>query len=193
MEWKLLIILVLFVPFVYGVEIHYSEDNLTWVNITNVDEANSKGYQINLKPSTLYYFRSRNESSEWSYTSQRTKMDGETVMAGLAITVFILGITIALFWLSAKKGLLDNKYSDFIVRRCFMVLGIFLMILNSAIMASIASNAGLELTDEMLFFVRMFSLAGYPAMVFLVLGTLIQLLKEWKMDKNKKRMGGDYE
>jgi len=193
MEWKLLIILVLFVPFVYGVEIHYSEDNLTWVNITNVDEANSKGYQINLKPSTLYYFRSRNESSEWSYTSQRTKMDGETVMAGLAITVFILGITIALFWLSAKKGLLDNKYSDFIVRRCFMVLGIFLMILNSAIMASIASNAGLELTDEMLFFVRMFSLAGYPAMVFLVLGTFIQLLKEWKMDKNKKRMGGDYE
>ena len=193
MEWKLLIILVLFVPFVYGVEVHYSEDNLTWVNITNVDEPNSKGYQINLKPSTLYYFRSRNESSEWSYTSQRTKMDGESVMAGLAITVFILGITIALFWLSAKKGLLDNKYSDFIVRRSFMTLGIFLMILNSAIMASIASNAGLELTDEMLFFVRMFSLAGYPAMVFLVLGTLIQLLKEWKMDKNKKRMGGDYE
>ena len=187
-------IIILLLPFVgAAVQVQYSTDNLTWENITDVDETTNKGYQINLQPSTLYYFRAKNDTSDWGYTSQRTKMDGESVMAGLAITVFILGITIALFWLSAKKGLLDNKYSDFIVRRSFMTLGIFLMILNSAIMASIASNAGLELTDEMLFFVRMFSLAGYPAMVFLVLGTLIQLLKEWKMDKNKKRMGGDYE
>jgi len=185
-------IIILFLPFVYGVEVQYSLDNLTWENITNVDEPNDKGYQLNLQPGTLVYFRARNQTSVWDYASQRTKVAGEILMAGLAITVFILLITGALFWLSARKEMFKNKYADFAVRRSFLVLGIFLMILNSAIMASIAENAGLALTNEMLFFVRMFSLAGYPAMVFLVLATLIQSLKEWKIDKQNKRTGGDY-
>ena len=192
MKWKLLMIMILFLPIVCGVELQYSLDNLTWENITNVDDSNEKGYQLNLQPGTLVYFRGRNGSSDWNYTSQRTKIAGEMMMAGLAITVFILLITGTLFWLSMRKGLLSNKYTDFIVRRSFLVLGIFLMILNSAIMATIAENAGLELTNEMFLFMRLFSLVGYPVMVLLVIGTLIQSIKEWKTDKRNKRMGDDY-
>jgi len=190
MEWKILMIMILLLPIVGAVEVQYSLDNATWGNITYVTTNN--GYQVNLQPGTLYYFRAKNTTTDWGYTSQRTKIAGEIMMAGLAITIFILFITIALFYLSSKKELLANKYTDFIARRCFLVLGIFLMILNSAIMASIAENAGLELTQEMLFFVKLFSLIGYPAMVFLSFATLVQMLKEWKIDKQNKRSGGDY-
>lgn len=185
-------IIILMLPVVGAVEIQFSSDNLTWENITNVDEPDEAGYQVNLQPGTLYYFRARNGTSEWNYTSQRTKIAGEMMMAGLAITVFILLIAGALFWLTTREGLLKNKYTDFVIRRAFLVLGIFLMILNSAIMASIAENAGLELVKEMLFFVRLFTLIGYPVMAFLVISTLFRTLKEWKIDKKDKRAGGDY-
>lgn len=193
MKWKLLIIMVLLLPLVAGgVEVQYSLDNLTWENITNVNEPDDDGYQVNLQPGTLYYFRGRNETSEWNYTSQRTKVAGEIIMAGLAITVFVLLIAGALFWLSAKKELLKNKYTDFIARRCCLLLGIFLMILNSAIMASISENAGLGLNQEMFFFMELFGYIGYPAMIILTFATLVQTLKEWKIDKQNKRTGGDY-
>jgi len=194
MKWKLLIIIMLlFVPLVWGaVHIQYGTDNLTWGNITNVDDGDGEGYQVNLQPGTLYYFRSRNDTGSWNYSSQRTKVAGEVMMAGLAITIFIVLITGALFWLSTRKGLLNNKYSDFILRRSFMVLGIFLMILDSAIMATIAENAGLGLTQEMFFFMKMFGYAGYPVMLWLVLSTLIQTLKELKVDKINKRTGEEH-
>jgi hypothetical protein len=194
MKWNLIIVLVLAIPIAYGVELQYSMDNESWENLTNVDEGNNEGYQVNLQPGTLYYFRGRTDAiSPYNYTSQRTKVAGEIIMASLGITAFVLLIAGATFYLSAKKGLFNNKYTDFIVRRCFLILGIFLMIMNSAIMATIADNAGLELTQEMFMFMKLFGYIGYPAMILLFFYTMIQTLKEWKIDKRNKRMGGDYE
>lgn len=143
----------------------------------------------------------------WNITNKDTYFlnvsNGDTVMviveseadnmAGLSITIFILLITVAIFWLSTKKELLKNKYADFIIRRSFIVLGIFLMIFNSAIMATIADNAGLELTQEMFFFMKLFGYIGYPAMILLVFSTIVQSLKQWKLDSMNKRTGGDDE
>ena len=65
------------------------------------------------------------------------------------------------------------------------------MILNSAIMATIAADAGIALTQEMFFYMRLFGYVGYPAMMFLMLSALFQSFKEMKLDKKKARTGDD--
>ena len=117
----------------------------------------------------------------------------EDEMASLAITVFILIITGGLFWLSTKKEIFRSKYANIIARRSALVLAIYLMILNSAIMATIAENAGLALTQEMFFFMRLFGFIGYPAMIILMLSALFQSFRDMKMDKRRKRTGDEEE
>ncbi len=111
--------------------------------------------------------------------------------AGIAIVIFILTIAISLFVLSMKKDILKNKYSNIIVRRSLLVLGIYLMILNSAIMATIAASSNLPLVQEMFFYMKVIGYAGYPAMLLLMMSALITSLQEMKQDKRDKRTGAE--
>jgi len=120
--------------------------------------------------------------------SARIIIEGEDNMGSLSITIFILLITVTLFYLSTKEYN-KSKFANIIIKRSFMVLGIYLMMLNSAIMASIAEASGLGITQEMFFFVRIFGIIGYPAMLFLMLGGLINALKVKKEEKNNERYG----
>ena len=67
------------------------------------------------------------------------------------------------------------------------------MILNSAIMVSLAATAGIPVSQELFFYMRLFMLAGYPVMIYLVISTLVRTLKEWKIVKRNKRIGEDGE
>jgi len=118
---------------------------------------------------------------------------GDDEMASLGITIFILLIAGVVFFFAFKREVHPNKYANLIIKRSLLVLGIYLMILNSAIMATIAEAAGLELTKEMFFFMNLFGFLGYPAMILLMLSALIQSMREWKIDKAEKKAGGDYE
>ena len=109
--------------------------------------------------------------------------------SGIAIVIFILSITGALFLFSMKKDILMNKYANIIVRRSFLVLGIYLMILNSAIMATLAATSNLPLVQEMFFYMNLFGYIGYPTMVLLMLSALFQSMRDWKKDKKNKRTG----
>ena len=161
-------------------------------NKTLVDTINYTDYGVggfcnvtwNITTRDTYYLNVSNKD-----TLSITVQSEDEEMASISITIFILLVTGALFWLSAKKELLKNRYADFIVRKSFIVLGIFLMILNSAIMATIAENAGIGLTQEMFFFMKLFGYLGYPAMAYLAFSTLIRSLKEWKIEKRNKRTG----
>ena len=155
--------------------------NATLTNYTGTDRCNTT---FNITDKGSYIFNISNGGD-----SGRIIVEGTDEMASLAITIFILLITGSLFWLSTKKDLLKNKYANIIARRSALVLAIYLMILNSAIMATIAENAGLALTQEMFFFMRLFGLIGYPSMVLLMLSALFQSLKDMKKDKMEKRTG----
>ena len=129
-------------------------------------------------------------SSDYNITTTRTcTTDSNDNTSGIAIVIFILAITGSLFLLSMKKEILRNKYTNLIVRRAFLVLGIYLMILNAAIMATLAATSNIPLVQEMFFYMRLFGYIGYPAMIFLMLSALLQSMKEWKLDKRKKRTG----
>lgn len=110
--------------------------------------------------------------------------------SGIAITLFIL-ICAGLFLL---LPIFINKFSknDFvnvILKRCCFVVGIYLMVLNSAILATISKSAHLGLEKEMFRYSWIFGWFGYMFMAFVVLKTLFDVLKMWKVEKEEKRMG----
>lgn len=111
---------------------------------------------------------------------------GET--ADLSITIFFLSITFGIFYLSSKN-FTQNIFANLIIKRSLIVLGMYMMTLNSAVMAVIANAAGLTLTKELFMIMWLFGYGGYLAIVFLVLKTLFDVLKEWDLYKTKKQMG----
>ena len=91
----ILFFLIVLIPKVIAlVEIQYSEDNTTWINITNIDEGNKTGYQANLQSDTTYYFRGKDETTNWNYLLQKTKDIIQADDYYLYITIFISFITL---------------------------------------------------------------------------------------------------
>lgn len=119
-----------------------------------------------------------------------------TMGTSIAISIFILAVTGIIFLLPFIMNLVNKKFSDNIIlnliinRGCY-VLGAYLMVLNSAIMATLASAAGLNLTNEMFFYMNFFGWAGYLFMIYLCLKTLIDSFKIAKNLALRKRMGED--
>ena len=88
-KW-ILLTLFLFPSVMAATQIQYSEDNLTWTNVTSVNEDANEGYQLNLQQDTLYFFRGRSNSGDWVNVSQRTRDTAEVDDYYLYITIFDL-------------------------------------------------------------------------------------------------------
>ncbi len=113
-------------------------------------------------------------------------------LTSLPIVIFLLLINGAMFLMFFRKNLTNNKYTNYMARQCCLLSGIYLMVWNSSIMASIAASAGLPLTTELFTYMQIFGWAGYVAMIFVVLNAIIRTFGEWKADKKEKRTGGMY-
>jgi hypothetical protein len=108
---------------------------------------------------------------------------------GIIVPIFSLLINFFILLLSLRKQILQNEITNFILRRSLMVFGIWLLVLNSGIMASVAEYAGLDLTREMYMFVTIFGWGGYIAMLILVFSSAVQFMSAWKIQKANKRVG----
>jgi len=125
-----------------------------------------------------------------SFCCEETPRDTTT---GISIVIFILFITGSLFLFSFKKDLFKNQFVNIIARRSLLTLGIYLMILNSAIMATLAASSNLPLVQEMFTYMNLFGFIGYPAMILLMLSALLQSFKDMKQNKKNKRTGEEDE
>ena len=174
-----------------------SENNITWESVTIskwggvIDEANNIATVQNLDECNLYYFRSMDDITSWKYTSERTECSGETTMATLSISLFILSITFIVFYLGFKGGFSENKYREFVTKRSLYVLGFFLLVFDAAIFASFATTFGLGISGELYMFMQIFGYAGWIAILILIIGSIFELLRELKGDKKAKRTGGN--
>lgn len=128
-------------------------------------------------------------SSPFFITEDGTIKENLDTTTGISIVIFILAISGSLFLLSMKKDLLKNQYANIIARRSLLVLGIYIMILNSAIMATLAASSNLPLVQEMFFYMNVLGYLGYPAMILLMLSALLQSFKDMKQNKKNKRTG----
>ncbi len=147
----------------------------------------------------VYYFNFTLGTGEYiinlcdTGTREVVVVQAEDPMAALAIVVFILFSTGILFVLPLVKPILsDHIILNIILRRSCWAIAIFLMTLNSAMLATIAGAAGIDLTSEFLdAYMFLWGWGGYLMLVFLFLGTLFEVIGTIRRVRTNERMGGD--
>lgn len=154
----------------------------------------SSGNLTNFK-NQIYYFNFSESRGNYIIelcdgTTREIEVGGKENMSSLSITLFVLGISSLLFFFGMnKKQLSNNIVTNLIIKRSLIVLSIFLMIQNSAIMAEIAVVGGLDLTREMFMYMFIFGWAGYGLLVYLIVKTIIDMLTMIKQRKQMERTG----
>lgn len=111
------------------------------------------------------------------------------VGSSLAIAIFMFLVTGMFYYGGTRKNLTSKPISSFILKRSLFTLALWMSVLTSAMIATIADNAGIPLTSEIFRVMWMFGWAGYIAMIFLVVKTLFDVLGMWKIAKANQRMG----
>lgn len=143
---------------------------------------------------TFNYTASGSYLVNWSSgDSSKIILEGEDRMASLSVTLFVGAITLALFYLGMNHNFSKNSIANIIIKRCIIIVGLLLLSLDTAIIVTMADNAGLGVNKELFRYLWMINWAIYLFMVFLVYTTVLNILKLWDAGKKQKRMGNDNE
>ena len=178
--------LLVYVPSVTYNILDYWSININGSNFTN------EGYypygvkcnSSNLGGAIVGYFYSYTDRIPTDYKGQ----DGSII----ALTLFLLLVNGILFYLSFKKRFKDELV-DFIVRRCLLIISIFLLMWNTTIIATMVSNSNLGVTKELFMYMEIFGYVGYIGIIILFFTSLLQFMKAWKTKKQRKSDGEHYE
>jgi len=97
----LVLIILLSIVVLSDVEIQVSEDNLTWINVSYVDDYYGFGFETNLTQYTTYYFRAKNSSTNWTYKILEAdyKYGGSVKMVPIVLYIF-LGLATLFFFIA---------------------------------------------------------------------------------------------
>jgi len=173
-----------------GVTVEVSTDNSTWINATEIQSEDGIVYIDSLEEGTLYYFRVRNSTEDWTYLTQRTVTSGEKGMSSLSVTGFMLLVTFAVFalpWL--VKRFSENEVLDTTMKGICYALGLFLLGLSASAIYSLSATFSLGVGDEIWLIMWLIMWASYIAMVVIVLSFGYRVLQLWSIQKQRKRMG----
>jgi len=128
-----------------------------------------------------------NNTETWTVEILPTEIQA---VGAISLTMFILFVIGIFFFLPFFAGkFTKNEFVNLILKRGCWVIAIYLGMNAAAIMATIAENSGLPLTQEMFTYMWILGVAGYLMMGFMVLKTLFDVVDMYKLNKNTKRMG----
>jgi len=128
-----------------------------------------------------------NNTETWTVEILPTEIQA---VGAIALTMFILFVIGIFFFLPFFAGkFTKNEFLNLILKRGCWVIAIYLGMNAAAIMATIAENSGLPLTQEMFTYMWILGVAGYLMMGFMVLKTLFDVVDMYKLNKNNRRMG----
>jgi len=107
------------------------------------------------------------------------------------IIIFILcGAALFLFLPRIVVKFSNNPFIDLILTRCCLVIGFFLMMMNSTVVATIALNSSSPaVTAEVFRYTWMFGWAGYLLLAFTIIKTLWDIIAMYNEQKISQRMG----
>lgn len=190
MIWKLAILFMLMLPTISAAaEVQFSENNLTWTNISLMDQSIKQGYQINLQGGRLYYFRAKNESSNYTYTSVRTRTDGERSMSSWSITFFFMAINAALFILPFRVNFSEHPAADYAIKRCCWIIACILTWWNTLMMLTLSNEQGLGLNEVIRPYFYVFTLLLFLVVFALLYTGIMMPFKIMEQLRLKKMMG----
>ena len=106
---------------------------------------------------------------------------------GISLVIFILFSTALMFALPTMLGKIsENQIINIMLHRCFIIIGFYLMVMNSGIISSIAVNAGYS-TGEIFRYLWIFGQAGYLLMFGTFIKTFFDLIMLWQKLAKEKR------
>ena len=111
--------------------------------------------------------------------------------AELSITVFILVATAMFFIVPFVITFTKNQLANLFIRRASLIIGCYMMVLDSAIIASISDSAILGLEQELFRFMWIFGKLGWILLMGLSFKSLIDIIQSYKLKKSQTRMGED--
>jgi hypothetical protein len=111
----------------------------------------------------------------------------EQEMNGLAITNAML------FILPFKINFSKSEILNHVLKRSSIVIGLFFLSMNTAIVATIAESSSLEVVQELLRYLWLINWSAYIAMGILVISTLMSSLELYKQGKLKTSLEGPNE
>ena len=116
----------------------------------------------------------------------------EDTMASLAVVVFILFITVAIFLLPKfVRTFSKNEILDTTLKGLCVVFGLYLLALDTVMVVTIADTFGLGINRELFRLLWIINWGAYIAMVFVIFGFFLKVLGLWQGKKYRKRMGYD--
>lgn len=105
----------------------------------------------------------------------------------ISLTLFILFATILIFFLPRMYGTFtSNEMVNLLITRCFYIIGIYLMVMNAGIFATIADSAGYA-TSEIFRYMWIFGKFGYLLLFVVAIKTIFDLVELNKKAVMQKR------
>ena len=107
----------------------------------------------------------------------------------LAVTIFILSISLVLFIVPFLIRFSKDEFANNLIRRGFWTVFLYTMANNAGIMHTLITAAGLALNRDIINYMYLLSMAGWVMMGFMGFMCIIDLIKYHYYKKNKIRMG----
>ena len=214
-KWNLIIMLMLILPIASALELckeSISPKEIPCLVISAWEYGNCSAENINIYDNTATLIQSEtfsdygstlrcnitwNITEKGSYIWNVTNGDSghlyveseEDEMASLSVTLFIMAIAAAIFFIAFKVQFTKEEWSNFMIKRVLMVLGLFLMSLNTTIVVTMADATGLGVNKELFRYLWLINWTIYVSMVWLFWDGVTKGLKKWKVKQTKDRMG----
>lgn len=151
-----------------GTIIQYSDDNLSWHNVTYQNNLLQEAAKEYLNEGQLYYFRGKNDTTNYTYLSQITNISGEASMSGLAGVFAFIGVGLILMFISFKT---NERFKDLKFFLYFAAFPFYLLsILSAYITLATTSNS----TDH-----QSLMYAGIIAILIILLTVIYLTFKEF--------------
>ena len=169
----------------YELKVYNQIPNLVYnVSLTNYTGTDRCNQTFNCTTKGSYIFNISNGGD-----SGRIIVEAQDNMASLAIVVFVLAIVGSLFIVPFKTDFSKNLILNQMLKRCSWLLALFLLSLSTAMLATIADTAGIEVLKEIFRFMYLINWACYLLMVYIVLSFFFRMLKFWREVGKIKRHG----
>ena len=115
----------------------------------------------------------------------------EDEMASLGVILFVNAFALAVFLIAFKVHFTDSEFTNYVIKKCLILLGLFFTSLNTVIVVTIADNTGLGVNRELFRYLWIVNWTIYVMMIVLFVGSVTNGMKLWQKMARQKRMGVD--
>lgn len=116
------------------------------------------------------------------------KNEGDN-MISLGVILFLMVITAVVFYFGFKGGFTNSELANFIISRSLILGGIFLLMQDITILATLSDHFGLGINKDIFRLLWLSMWGGYLFAVYLLFNTFIGALKLARQEQEKRRMG----